>query len=586
MREVPVTRIRGAGGRAILGVAVLGAAMLALPATAGASGAAQKRYLVVAKSDADVAKLQAQVRRNGGTVATSLRRAGVLVVRGSAKTRAAMRASSAVNSVGRSRVVRIMPPDQAAKLGKQIARRLDAAGPVASAAAGFKPDPAFFLPGLQWDYRRINAPGAWKVTTGSSDVTVAVADTGLDYTHRELRPKVKRVVDFTSNLCKQFFGLSDREIAQELGVPANLDFNGHGSWIGGNIAAAANGVGTNGIAPGVKLVSLKISQWCGFANDAELLAAFMWAANHDVDVVNISFGGFGNRAAWRAYNRVINFAKSKGTAIVGAAGNEAVRVSTTGRVISHGQLAAPGEAIDDPFGTFELPAGVPAAISVSATGNVVAAPSQRCAPATMNTTIATCKPVSDRHDPIAVGSESQLAYYSNYGPGIDLAAPGGARKFNLPVWDRGGTPGFPWTTADGTKAFQTFSTTSNVAPATGAEVPCFTFVGGGFPRNQCYSTIQGTSMAAPHVVAAIALVASAHPEWRGNVDALVNRLKATAHMPNNHTPGLAYNDHSPGDLRSEYPDRCTTGWCHLGGAAISDRDAYGAGLINVGAAVQ
>jgi hypothetical protein len=40
--------------------------------------------------------------------------------------------------------------------------------------------------------------------------------------------------------------------------------------------------------------------------------------------------------------------------------------------------------------------------------------------------------------------------------------PGGARKFNLPVYDRGGTPGFPYTPeADGTKVWEDFSTTSN-----------------------------------------------------------------------------------------------------------------------------
>jgi Subtilase family len=70
------------------------------------------------------------------------------------------------------------------------------------------------------------------------------------------------------------------------------DWNGHGSWIGGNIAAALDGTGINGIAPKVNLVALKLSQWCGAANDDELLAAFITAANLRLDIVSISFGGY------------------------------------------------------------------------------------------------------------------------------------------------------------------------------------------------------------------------------------------------------------------------------------------------------
>ena len=59
------------------------------------------------------------------------------------------------------------------------------------------PDPAFSLPGLMWNVNRIDAPQAWRVTTGSPAVTVGVADTGLDFTHSELATKVVHVEDFT-----------------------------------------------------------------------------------------------------------------------------------------------------------------------------------------------------------------------------------------------------------------------------------------------------------------------------------------------------------------------------------------------------
>jgi len=69
-----------------------------------------------------------------------------------------------------------------------------------------------------------------------------------------------------------------------------------GSWIGGNIAAALNGTGTNGIAPRVGLVALKISQWCGSTFDSTILAAFLTAADMGLDVVSISFGGYTDRS--------------------------------------------------------------------------------------------------------------------------------------------------------------------------------------------------------------------------------------------------------------------------------------------------
>ena len=56
-----------------------------------------------------------------------------------------------------------------------------------------------------------------------------------------------------------------------------------------------DGEGVNGIAPKVGLVALKISQWCGAAFDSEIIAAFLYAADHGIDVVNISFGGYLDR---------------------------------------------------------------------------------------------------------------------------------------------------------------------------------------------------------------------------------------------------------------------------------------------------
>ena len=585
-------------------LAMLGALLpqLASAAPEKASG----RYLLRARSSADYSALRAKAVKEGARVVRDLKQVNTMVVSANSATRTSLAADRRTLSVARSGIRKLTAEVGAPNLdapGLRGATRLKAKAPAATSAAGINPDPAFDYKGLLWDYRRIGLPQGWKTSAGSPAVTVGVADTGLDFTHSELAPKVKAVVDFTGleeapGICKEAFGVSDEDLAAEFGGPVTTDWNGHGSWIGGRIAAALNGTGINGIAPKVNLVALKISQWCGSANDDELLSAFVTAADMGLDVVNISFGGFQDistpegQAIYQAYIDVIAYARSKGTIIVGSAGNEASRIGAGGFVIRHGQLSTPGDTAEDwpdPFGTVELPAGAPGAVDVSATNRVVVPSSASCPPGTTGDPgdpdadppvppdfNATCKPASDPHQAAGPGTKNQLSYFSNYGPRIDIAGPGGARKFNLPFWDRGGTPGFPFTIEDLTNAWQVFSTTSNGA----VQIPCFTFTtGSGFPQGECYSTIQGTSMAAPQVVGSLALIASAHPSLRKHPGALIARMKRLANdNVHNNTRAISRTDTSPGDL-SGLP--CDIGFCHLSGPRISDSDAYGAGLVNV-----
>jgi hypothetical protein len=201
-------------------------------------------------------------------------------------------------------------------------------------------------------------------------------------------------------------------------------------------------------------------------NDDELLAAFVTTANMGLDVVNISFGGYTDISTpegaliYQAYIDAVAYARSKGTIIVASAGNEHVRVGAGGRVLSHGQLTSPGSAPEDfpdLFGQVELPGGAPGVVDVSATNRVNVPASATCPPGTIGDpgdpdadppvpadNNATCKPASDPHQAAGPGRHNQLAYHSTYGPRIDIAGPGGARNFNVPVWDRGGTPGFPY----------------------------------------------------------------------------------------------------------------------------------------------
>jgi hypothetical protein len=190
-------------------------------------------------------------------------------------------------------------------------------------------------------------------------------------------------------------------------------------------------------------VSLKIAQWCGFSYSTTEIASFITAADLGVDVVNISFGGYADRSnpddelIYQTYIDAVAYARSKGTIIVAAAGNEHLRVGAGGQVISHGPLTTPGTApadFQDYFGLYEVPGGIPGVVDVSSTGRVVNPSSASCPPGTIGDPgdpdadppvapdfEATCKPASDPHQAAGPGKSNQLAYYSNYGPRIDLA---------------------------------------------------------------------------------------------------------------------------------------------------------------------
>jgi hypothetical protein len=64
------------------------------------------------------------------------------------------------------------------------------------------------------------------------------------------------------------------------------------------------------------------------------------------------------------------------------------------------------------------------------------------------------------------------------------------------------------------------------------------------------------------------------------VDGLIAFVKGGARAASNTTPVLSATDTSGGDLGGIYAVPCTSGYCHLGGAVISNAEAYGAGIVD------
>jgi lantibiotic leader peptide-processing serine protease len=176
-----------------------------------------------------------------------------------------------------------------------------------------------------------------------------------------------------------------------------------------------------------------------------------------------------------------------------------------------------------------------------------------------------------------VGARDQLAYYSNYGSRVDLAAPGGARRYEIPLYD-GGDGDILY---GGWGSFGALEDRGLICtdPITSAlfNSACFKLAGQGF------GWLQGTSMSSPNAVGVAALTLSARANLVGRPDALLARLQSTA----NQSPVNYMGPNDPANFAASLAGvPCSTGYCHIDQAhPVPFADAYGAGLVDADAAV-
>ena len=175
----------------------------------------------------------------------------------------------------------------------------------------------------QWGLAKIQAPGAWASTTGSSNVTIAVIDSGLDLGHEDLAGQLwvnpgeipgNGLDDDNDGYVDDIHGWN------MYGNNADLsDTTGHGTQVAGVIAAAANnGVGGAGVCWGCRLMIVKVTQPGGIANYSDIAAGIAYAAAKGAEVINLSLGGASDSATLRAAVA----AASQTAVVVGGAGND------------------------------------------------------------------------------------------------------------------------------------------------------------------------------------------------------------------------------------------------------------------------
>ena len=173
------------------------------------------------------------------------------------------------------------------------------------------------LEGNLWGLDNINAPEIWaksgnfRGATGQN-TTVAVIDTGIDYSHREFKDRIINGYDFVDNDSRA------------------EDGNGHGTHVAGTIAGAKDNIGITGVAYNADIMPIRVLDNSGSGYLSDVIAGIRWAADNGADVINLSLGGGGfSQAMFDA----VKHASENGAVVVMASGNSAS--SSPGHPASH-----------------------------------------------------------------------------------------------------------------------------------------------------------------------------------------------------------------------------------------------------------
>ena len=275
-----------------------------------------------------------------------------------------------------------------------------------------------------WGIPLINAPQAWETTYGKNEVVVAVIDSGIDSSIPELARSMwtnpgeipdNGIDDDGNGYVDDIHGWDFRDNDNSSLVGSKLHW--HGTFVASIIAAWPDDKGIVGVAPGVKLMDLRFldSRNLFYGSDwKKFAAAIDYAVDNGADIINMSIYANGKPPSY--FEHAIRRAVAHGVIVVGIAGNDGKpRVS--------------------------YPAKYSSILAVS-----------------------------------AIDRNEHLASFSNYGPEVEITAPGARVTALFP----GGIAG----------------------------------------------TASGTSFAAPHVCGVLALILSAHPGMTG--EQAVSLLEASA----------------------------------------------------------
>ncbi|MDY0023720.1 MAG: S8 family serine peptidase [Candidatus Izemoplasmatales bacterium] len=159
----------------------------------------------------------------------------------------------------------------------------------------------------QYNLDLIDIYEAWAIETGSSNITVAIIDSGIDTDHEEFAGRISE--------------LSYNAYSEEVGIAFVEDEFGHGTQIAGIIAATRNNdLGIDGLTDNIELMVIKVNAPGEetYLNSA-IIRGIYYAVNSGADVLNLSFG---SATADENVRTAIEYAIENEVFVVAAAGND------------------------------------------------------------------------------------------------------------------------------------------------------------------------------------------------------------------------------------------------------------------------
>lgn len=173
----------------------------------------------------------------------------------------------------------------------------------------------------------IDALEAWATTKGSDEVVVAVLDSGVDFTHEDLRENMwqrpANVPAYVDDELGTFNDLNGYNGTDSIKDP--MDDNGHGTHCAGIIGAEGdNGIGVTGINQKVKIMPLKFLGRGGFGSTNDAIEAINYAIDRKKNGVNVRVisASWGSTMKSKALEDTIRAAGDAGILFVAAAGND------------------------------------------------------------------------------------------------------------------------------------------------------------------------------------------------------------------------------------------------------------------------
>lgn len=176
----------------------------------------------------------------------------------------------------------------------------------------------------QWMHQNVQTEKAWTITTGSKNIVVAVLDTGIDYTHKDLKDnmwinpqeKLNGIDDDNNGYIDDIYGWN---FVSNNSDPRTTSRSNHGSHVAGIIGATgSNNTGIVGMAPNVRLMALRFMGDSGTGSTSGAIRGIDYAISKHVFAINNSWGSSGTS---RSLGDAITRAEKAGILFLVAAGN-------------------------------------------------------------------------------------------------------------------------------------------------------------------------------------------------------------------------------------------------------------------------